>query len=103
LYQAWNLWSGNKLLDLMDSCLGETCNKNQFIKCAIIGLLCTQDEPIDRPTMSNILYMLDIETTTMPIPRQPTFFMTKRYSSSASSSTNPEISLHLDTSYKQGR
>ncbi|ESW03779.1 hypothetical protein PHAVU_011G041400 [Phaseolus vulgaris] len=100
---AWNLWSGNKLLDLMDSCLGETCNKNQFIKCAIIGLLCTQDEPIDRPTMSNILYMLDIETTTMPIPRQPTFFMTKRYSSSASSSTNPEISLHLDTSYKQGR
>ncbi|XP_068500154.1 G-type lectin S-receptor-like serine/threonine-protein kinase At4g03230 isoform X4 [Phaseolus vulgaris] len=100
---AWNLWSGNKLLDLMDSCLGETCNQNQFIKCAIIGLLCTQDEPIDRPTMSNILYMLDKETTTMPIPRQPTFFMTKRYSSSASSSTNPEISLHLDTSYQEGR
>jgi len=87
----------------MDSCLGETCNQNQFIKCAIIGLLCTQDEPIDRPTMSNILYMLDKETTTMPIPRQPTFFMTKRYSSSASSSTNPEISLHLDTSYQEGR
>ncbi|KAK7335541.1 hypothetical protein VNO80_27442 [Phaseolus coccineus] len=100
---TWNLWSGNKLLDLMDSCLRETCNQNQFIKCAVIGLLCTQDEPIDRPTMSNILYMLDVETTTMPVPRQPTFFMTKRYSSSASSSTNPEISLHLDTSYQQGR
>ncbi|WVY99456.1 hypothetical protein V8G54_025526 [Vigna mungo] len=100
---AWKLWSENKLLDLMDSSLGETCNENQFIKCAVIGLLCIQDEPINRPTMSNVLYMLDVETTTMPIPTQPTFFMNKRYSSSASSSSKPEISLQFDSSYEQGR
>jgi len=89
----------------MDSCIGETCNQNQFIKCAIIGLLCIQDEPIDRPTMSNVLFMLDRDTTTMPlpIPTQPTFFVNKRFSSSASSSSKPEIGLQFDTSYQQGR
>ncbi|XP_027927838.1 uncharacterized protein LOC114184726 [Vigna unguiculata] len=102
---AWKLWTENRLLDLMDSCIGETCNQNQFIKCAIIGLLCIQDEPIDRPTMSNVLFMLDRDTTTMPlpIPTQPTFFVNKRFSSSASSSSKPEIGLQFDTSYQQGR
>jgi len=103
LSQAWKLWSENKLLDLMDPRLGETCNEYEFLKCAVIGLLCIQDEPIDRPTMSNILYMLEGETTTIPIPRQPTFFMNKRYSSSGSSSSKPETSLQFDSSYQQGR
>ena len=86
----------------MDSCLGETCNQNQFIKCVIIGLLCIQDEPIDRPTMSNVLYMLDSETATMPLPRQPTFFVNK-HSGSASSSSRPETSLQFESSYQVGR
>ncbi|WVY99461.1 hypothetical protein V8G54_025531 [Vigna mungo] len=102
---AWKLWTENRLLDLMDSCIGETCNENQFMKCAIIGLLCIQDEPIDRPSMSNVLFMLDRDTTTMPlpIPTQPTFFVKKHYSSSASSSSKPDTSLQFDTSYQQGR
>ena len=103
LYQAWKLWTEKKLLDLMDQSLGETCNENQFIKCAVIGLLCIQDEPGDRPTMSNVLYMLDIETATMPIPTQPTFFVNKHFSSSASSSSKPEISLQFESSYQEGR
>ncbi|KAH1218724.1 G-type lectin S-receptor-like serine/threonine-protein kinase [Glycine max] len=103
LGHAWKLWTEKKLLDLMDQSLGETCNENQFIKCAVIGLLCIQDEPGDRPTMSNVLYMLDIETATMPIPTQPTFFVNKHFSSSASSSSKPEISLQFESSYQEGR
>ncbi|XP_045806195.1 G-type lectin S-receptor-like serine/threonine-protein kinase At4g03230 [Trifolium pratense] len=99
---AWRLWTENKLLDLMDSAISETCNKNEFIKCAHIGLLCVQDEPGDRPTMSNILTMLDSETSIIPIPTQPTFFMTKQQSSSSSSS-KLEINMQFDTSYQQGR
>ncbi|KAG4986813.1 hypothetical protein JHK82_034433 [Glycine max] len=103
LGHAWKLWTENKLLDLMDPSLGETCNENQFIKCALIGLLCIQDEPGDRPTMSNVLSMLDIEAVTMPIPTPPTFFVNKRHSSSASSSSKPETSLQFDSSYQEGR
>ncbi|KAL2331778.1 hypothetical protein Fmac_019359 [Flemingia macrophylla] len=98
---AWKLWSENRLLDLMDPSLGGTCKENQFIKCALIGLLCIQDEPGDRPTMSSVLSMLDKETTTLPIPTQPTFFVNKRL---FSVSTNEmEVSLQFDSSYEEGR
>jgi hypothetical protein len=52
--------------------------------------------------MSNILTMLDSETSTIPIPTQPTFFMTKHQSCSSSSS-KLEISMQFDTSYQEGR
>ncbi|RZB76748.1 G-type lectin S-receptor-like serine/threonine-protein kinase At4g03230 [Glycine soja] len=102
LGHAWKLWTENKLLDLMDPSLCETCNENEFIKCAVIGLLCVQDEPSDRPTMSNVLSMLDIEAVTMPIPTPPTFFVNKRHSSSASSSSKPDIG-QFESSYQEGR
>lgn len=101
MYQAWRLWTENKLLDLMDPAFCESCNQDQFTKCALIGLLCVQDEPGDRPTMSNVVTMLDSEIATIPIPTQPTFFMTKRQSSSATSSSKPEISI--ESSYQEGR
>ncbi|KAI4334053.1 hypothetical protein L6164_018790 [Bauhinia variegata] len=91
--EAWRLWTENKLMHLMDPSLRETCSENQFIRCAHISLLCVQDEPGDRPTMSNVVTMLDNETTTVPIPKQPTFFMKRALSSTASSSSKPEISV----------
>ncbi|KAL2331779.1 hypothetical protein Fmac_019360 [Flemingia macrophylla] len=103
LGHAWKLWTENKLLDLMEPSFRESCNENQFIRCAVIGLLCIQDEPSDRPTMSNILTLLDSETTSMPLPTQPTFFMSKHLSSSTSSSSKPETSVQFDSSYQQGR
>ncbi|KAK7324758.1 hypothetical protein VNO77_28582 [Canavalia gladiata] len=100
---AWKLWTETKLADLMEPSLRETCNENQFIKCALIGLLCVQDEPGDRPTMSFVLTMLDSDTRTIPIPTQPTFFVNKCLSSSASSSSKPGASLQFESSYQEGR
>lgn len=76
---AWRLWREDKLLDLMDPSLCDTYNANQFIRCSQIGLLCVQDEPDDRPHMSNVVTMLDSETTTLITPKQPTFFHIKTY------------------------
>ncbi|XP_061357903.1 G-type lectin S-receptor-like serine/threonine-protein kinase At4g03230 [Gastrolobium bilobum] len=94
---AWRLWEENKLLDLMDLSLGETCNPDQFVRCARIALLCVQDEPDDRPTMSNILTMLDSETITLPIPKQATFFARKDLPSTSSSS------VRFESSTQEGR
>lgn len=96
--QAWRLWTENKLLDLMDRSLRETCNANQFIRCAHIGLLCVQDEPGDRPTMSYAVTMLDSEIATLPTPKQSTFF-TSRGLSSTTSSSKPEASLESGSGY----
>ncbi|KAJ1382708.1 S-locus glycoprotein domain [Sesbania bispinosa] len=94
---AWGLWTENKLVDLVDLSLRETYNANQFIKCAHIGLLCVQDEPNDRPNMSNVVTMLDSETATLPTPKQPTFFTRKDLSSTASSS------LQFESNIQEGR
>lgn len=90
---AWRLWREDKLLDLMDPSLCDTYNANQFIRCSQIGLLCVQDEPDDRPHMSNVVTMLDSETTTLITPKQPTFFSHKDLSSTASSSQQIESSI----------
>lgn len=38
-----------------------------------MGMLCVQDSAAQRPTMSNVLLMLESEGTSLPLPRQPTF------------------------------
>jgi len=76
----------------MDPSLCDTYNANQFIRCSQIGLLCVQDEPDDRPQMSNVVTMLDNETTTLLTPKQPTFFSRQDLSSTASSSLQIETS-----------
>ncbi|KAL1198565.1 G-type lectin S-receptor-like serine/threonine-protein kinase [Cardamine amara subsp. amara] len=41
------------------------------MRCVHIALLCVQDHPKDRPTISQIVYMLSNDN--IPIPKQPTF------------------------------
>ncbi|XP_054819551.1 G-type lectin S-receptor-like serine/threonine-protein kinase At4g03230 [Prosopis cineraria] len=102
---AWRLWTENKLLDLMDQSFIESCNVNQFIRCAQVSLLCVQDEPGDRPTMSQVVIMLESETVSLPTPKQPTFFMNRDrgLSNTASSSSKLEGILPTESSYQEGR
>ena len=79
-------------LDLIDQTLHETCNVDQFVKCVNVGLLCVQELPDDRPTMSNVVTMLDSETATVPTPKQPAFVPRRGQSSTTSSSSRPETS-----------
>jgi hypothetical protein len=77
------------VLDLIDPTLHEVYNVDQFVKCVHIGLLCVQDDPNDRPTISNVVTMLDSETGTLPTPKRPSFFLGTGLSSTTSSSTRP--------------
>lgn len=47
-----------------------------------VGLLCVQERPEDRPTMSDVVSMLSNESTDLAPPKQPAFSI--RTSSSAS-------------------
>ncbi|XP_073277899.1 G-type lectin S-receptor-like serine/threonine-protein kinase At4g03230 isoform X1 [Primulina huaijiensis] len=91
LRYAWILWTENKALDLTDPTLVETCDASQVMKCINIGLLCVQEDPGDRPTMSNVVVMLDSETSPLPPTTQPAFVVRRRLSvASSSSSSKPE-------------
>ncbi|KAK9924644.1 hypothetical protein M0R45_032998 [Rubus argutus] len=87
---AWGLWTEDKVLDLMDKNLEESCNRSEFIKCVNVGLLCVQEDPVDRPMMSNVITLLDSEAAIPATPKQPAFFLRRGSSSTASSSTKPE-------------
>ncbi|KAG6657876.1 hypothetical protein CIPAW_04G120300 [Carya illinoinensis] len=84
---AWRLWEENRVLDSMDQSLRESCNVDQFLKCVNIAFLCVQDDPSDRPNMSNIITMLDSETATIPTPKQPAFILRKGLPNTASSTS----------------
>jgi hypothetical protein len=66
------------VLDSIDPTLHEVYNVDQFVKCVHIGLLCVQDDPNDRPTISNVVTMLDSETGTLPTPKRAYFFFRHR-------------------------
>ncbi|KAI5340447.1 hypothetical protein L3X38_019721 [Prunus dulcis] len=88
----------------MDKALDESRNKSQLIKCVNFGLLCVQEDPVDRPAMSNVLTMLDSEIAISPTPKQPAFLLRRgNNSSTASSSTKPETIPEITTSLEEGR
>ncbi|GMP75067.1 hypothetical protein CsSME_00032283 [Camellia sinensis var. sinensis] len=47
----------------------------EVLKCIQIGLLCVQQRPEDRPTMSSVVSMLDNGSAMLPRPRQPGFYI----------------------------
>ena len=72
--QAWLLWNEGKTMELMDACLKDSCVESQVLRCIQVGLLCVQKLPVDRPTMSSIIFMLGNEEATLSQPKQPGFF-----------------------------
>ncbi|KAF3599914.1 hypothetical protein F2Q69_00033807 [Brassica cretica] len=75
---AWRLWRNEKPLDLMASVIRHNCQMNKVVRCIQVGLLCVQEDPADRPTLSTIVLMLSSNTVTLPVPKQPKFFAQSR-------------------------
>ncbi|KAL4363301.1 hypothetical protein GQ457_04G005170 [Hibiscus cannabinus] len=87
---AWHMWKSDKAMDLLDQTLRESCKADELLKCLNVGLLCVQEDPNDRPTMSQVLFMLGSENASVPAPKQPAFVVRRCPSSKASSSSKPE-------------
>ncbi|GAB4826723.1 hypothetical protein Ancab_039998 [Ancistrocladus abbreviatus] len=71
---AWKLWNEGRPLEFMDPNLGDSYSSQEVRRCIHLGLLCVADDIDERPTMASIVLMLNSQSTTMPVPRQPTFF-----------------------------
>ena len=59
-------------MDIIDSSINESFVSHEVLRCIQIGLLCVQEDVMDRPTMLAVLLMLSSETT-LPSPKQPAF------------------------------
>ncbi|XP_049413813.1 G-type lectin S-receptor-like serine/threonine-protein kinase At4g03230 isoform X2 [Solanum stenotomum] len=84
---AWRLWMEDRALDMIDQTIVDTFEDKEVIKCVNVALLCVQEDPGDRPTMSNVVVMLGGESMTLPRPSQP-HFITRRNALSTSSSSS---------------
>ena len=90
------MWNEEKGLEIMDSKLNESCLLTEVQKCIHIGLLCVQEDPSDRPTMSTVVYMLSGENAPLPPAKQPAFMNRKPLSESASSSSVKDLSMQQE-------
>ncbi|KAG6755355.1 hypothetical protein POTOM_041176 [Populus tomentosa] len=74
LGHAWKLFKENRSMELAAESFVITCNLSEVLRSIHVGLLCVQEDPEDRPNMSNVVLMLGNEDE-LPHPRQPGFFI----------------------------
>ncbi|KAM5564541.1 receptor-like serine/threonine-protein kinase SD1-8 [Rosa sericea] len=86
LGRAWNLWKDGNGMGLMDSALHASCSSNEVMRYIQIGLLCVQERAIDRPNMSDVIFMLSNESIALPYPKEPAFL--SQFGSDADSSSS---------------
>ncbi|CAA7018245.1 unnamed protein product [Microthlaspi erraticum] len=70
---AWRLWRNGSRLELVDPTIEESYDRDEATRCIHIALLCVQENPADRPTLSAIILMLTSIATFLPVPRAPGF------------------------------
>ncbi|WOH07333.1 hypothetical protein DCAR_0726763 [Daucus carota subsp. sativus] len=77
LGHAWKSYNEDKLLALIDEVILDSSNQMQVFRVIHIGLLCVQEDPNDRPVMSQVVLMLSTKMT-LPHPTKPGFFMERK-------------------------
>ena len=76
-----------KALDIVDSTWDEEFSAHEVSRCIQIGLLCVQEQAIDRPTMLDVVFMLGNETA-IPSPNKPAFINRRTVSPALDSSSS---------------
>ncbi|KAK3007555.1 hypothetical protein RJ639_014560 [Escallonia herrerae] len=67
---VWESWREGSSLKLVDPMLGDSSSSiNQISRCLHVGLLCVQENAVERPLMSDIICMLTNESMPQPTPK----------------------------------
>ena len=73
-FQIWKLWKEGRGVEVIDASIEETCQIHEALRYIHIGLLCVQEAPADRPTMSVAIHMLEAdEAISLPAFKEPAF------------------------------
>ncbi|XP_059306591.1 G-type lectin S-receptor-like serine/threonine-protein kinase At4g27290 [Lycium ferocissimum] len=77
LGHAWMLHNEGRTLELVDPNLVDSCYMSEVVRSIHVGLLCVQQNPEDRPSMSNVIMMLNNESI-LPLAKYPGFFTERK-------------------------
>ncbi|EYU44081.1 hypothetical protein MIMGU_mgv1a023731mg [Erythranthe guttata] len=75
---AWRNWREGTPEAMIDPTLTTTCSGSymrEILRCIHIGLLCVQENAIERPIMASVVQLLNNVSTTLSEPLQPAFFV----------------------------
>ncbi|KAL0321181.1 UNVERIFIED_CONTAM: G-type lectin S-receptor-like serine/threonine-protein kinase SD1-13 [Sesamum radiatum] len=101
---AWKLWNEDDVADFIDKRISSPTFQAEIVRCLHIGLLCVQEFPINRPTISTVLSMLSSEIVDLQMPEHPGF--TDRWSRThvgSSSSTQTQSANNITHTVLEGR
>ncbi|XP_078158035.1 receptor-like serine/threonine-protein kinase SD1-7 isoform X2 [Carex rostrata] len=73
LAYAWKFWEEENILKLLDEAVQSTVLTAELSRCIHVGLLCVQECPDDRPSMSSVVMMLSCDNLEIPAPKKPLF------------------------------
>ncbi|KAL2475496.1 G-type lectin S-receptor-like serine/threonine-protein kinase [Abeliophyllum distichum] len=71
LLGSWKLWNEDNGSAFIDQTIYKAESQGEMVRCIHIALLCVQEFPKDRPTISTVLAMLSREIVDLPVPEQP--------------------------------
>ncbi|XP_009412446.2 cysteine-rich receptor-like protein kinase 44 [Musa acuminata AAA Group] len=77
LSYAWERWTAGRGFEILDPVLGIQFPSSDVLKCIKVGLLCVQENPVDRPKMSTVNVMLNSDSVSLPAPSRPAFCVGK--------------------------
>lgn len=73
LEQVWKCFASDKIEEMIDKDIEEETDKREVKRVMQIGLLCTQESPQLRPTMSKVIQMVSSTDFVLPTPTKPPF------------------------------
>ncbi|KAI4295835.1 hypothetical protein L6164_035836 [Bauhinia variegata] len=93
----WKTYHGREI-EFVDATLLEACPASEVINWMHVGLLCVQQDPGDRPSMSDVVVHLGSESMELPKPKQPAFSLRKAVPVDPSSLTDSSANKLLASS-----
>ncbi|KAI6703915.1 hypothetical protein NL676_013051 [Syzygium grande] len=76
---AWELWKEGNCEDVIDESMGDSCSREEALRCIQIGLLCVQEFAEDRPNMSAVVFMLANKDVVLASPKRPAYVFKSKY------------------------
>ncbi|KAK3123412.1 hypothetical protein QOZ80_8AG0630370 [Eleusine coracana subsp. coracana] len=89
---VWQHWTVGTIGEIMDTSLRGNAPGDQVLQCVHIGLLCVQENPVDRPMMSTVNTMLS-SASSLPAPLKPVFIPTSQSTSISGTRSLNEVSV----------
>ncbi|XP_048546035.1 cysteine-rich receptor-like protein kinase 6 isoform X3 [Triticum urartu] len=71
LTMIWEHWTSGTVLERMDQSMDNSFSESDVMRCIQVGLLCVQENPVDRPVMSEVGMMLESDMVSLGPPSKP--------------------------------